>query len=151
MRFLHKAKIDNVPPYGDRQFLKDGKPLSRGDEIELSGAAHELVMNENSQYRKTFGEVFEFVKEIPQSPEEEKRAAPRLMKAELMEEKKADLVDEAKDLGLPTNLKKEDLADAIVEAKTAEDEREAPVETPLTAASGQANPKAETKPKGGKR
>ena len=150
MRFLHRAKINNPPGYADRQFLKDNsEPLSRGDEIELSGAAHELVMNEQSDYRQKFGEVFEFVREVPQTPEEEKRAKPRLLKAELMEEKKTDLVKDAEKLGVPTSLNKEPLVDAIVEVKTAEDERKAEaVETTLTAASGAENPKAR---KGGKR
>lgn len=151
MKFLVKALQDAPPAYGDRRFTRDdGAPLAKGDETELSSAGFELVMNEAGDYRRKFGDVFELVREIPETPEEEARAKPRLLKQELMAENKSELVEEAKDLGLPTNLNKEPLADQIVDAKIMADEQAADAETapPLTAASGQENPKAK---RGGKR
>lgn len=148
MRFLVKAKADNPPPFGERVFTKaDGKPLQKGDEIEISGQWFEAV-NSRQYLEISDGGAFEKVREIPEFDHERRNIEKRERLAALEEKTKDELLKEADkmDLAIPRGALKDEVLESVtvaVDAKIMEEQKQEMQET--------SQPPAATPKKGGKR
>jgi hypothetical protein len=111
MRHLFEATEDVQHGIGDRVFNN-----KKGEKLELSAAGAEVLLG-----TPDLAKAYKLVRDIPETPEEKAQIEKQAEKTKLMGVKKETLVNRAERAGLETEgLKKEEVAEALVENSTKE-------------------------------